>query len=55
MCHHFLVCNNVLQYLHPLRRLKTTKIDSRPQAGYWRGHKTVAEVDWFSAIVENHS
>ncbi len=55
MCHHFLVCNDVLQHLHPLRRPKTAKIESRPQARHWRSHKTVAEVDRSSAIVENHS
>jgi hypothetical protein len=54
MCHHFLVCNDVLQHLHPLRP-KTAKIESRPQARHWRSHKTVAEVDRCSAIVENHS
>src|SRR6202795_4853725 len=30
--HHFLVCNDVLQHQHPLRRPKTAKIESRPQA-----------------------
>ena len=55
MCHHFLICNDVLQRLHPLRRPKTAEIESRPQARHWRSHKTVAEVDRSSAIVENHS
>jgi hypothetical protein len=55
MCRHFLVCNDVLQHLHPLRRPKTAKIESRPQARHWRSHKTVAELDRSSAIVENHS
>jgi hypothetical protein len=53
--HHILVCNDVLQHLHPLRREKTAKIELRPQARHWRSHKTVAEVDRSSAIVENHS
>jgi hypothetical protein len=52
--HYFLVCNAVLQHLHPLRP-KTAKIESRPQARHWRSHKTVAEGDRPSAIVENHS
>src|SRR5580704_8014753 len=34
---------------------KTAKIESRPQARHWRSHKTVAEGDRSSAIVENHS
>src|SRR5579859_8194819 len=31
------------------------KFKLRPQARYWRSHKTVAEGDRPSAIVENHS
>jgi hypothetical protein len=49
-----MVCNDILQHPHPLRP-KTAKIESRPQARHWRSHKTVAEGDRSSAIVENHS
>lgn len=55
MCQQFQVCNDVLQHLHPLRPPRTAKIESRPQARHWRSHKTVAEGDRSSAIVENHS
>jgi hypothetical protein len=40
--------------LHPLRP-KTAQIESGRQTRHWRSNKTVAEGDWSSAIVENHS
>jgi hypothetical protein len=39
----------------PTAAPKISKSKSRPQAGYWRSHKMVAEVDRFRAIVEDYS
>jgi hypothetical protein len=45
----------MLSWMRMNRHPKAAKIDSRPRARHWRSHKTVAEVDRSSAVVENQS